>query len=218
MRQHHYNFAHRVLPNDVASNPALWNLISGDKAHSYLQVRWQDSALDAEPQPPKGLIWIEPVKILGAEIRVIRMPPAQAMSEVHYSAIMKCADGSVRYFVAEQGESSVYYAEWRGTMRIRGAALEESLPLDAMQLINATPSDAAPWEVSKTAIAGMPYLASFIMSIAFEHAASNPNAAANDVHKNAGGKTTLAQLRGPLILLGIALAVIIAIVLSSAAN
>ena len=181
MRQHFYNFAHKVLPSDVTTQPTLWNLISGDKAHSYLQMRWSDAAPAGAAQPAKGLMWIEPVRAFGVEIRTVRMPPPEDVSETYYGAIAKSEDGAIRYFVCEKGGSSVYWAEWRKDMRIRGEALQETAPLEVSKVFTEAPSQAAPWEISSSSIPGLPYLASFLMAVCQEMA----NKEANEMAKKA---------------------------------
>src|SRR5687768_3376981 len=100
MRQHFYNFAHKVLPFDVTNHANLWGIISGGKAASYLDMRWSDAApSDGAVLPSKGLMWIEPVHASGIEIRVVRMPPPENVSEAYYGAIARSADGAIRYFV-----------------------------------------------------------------------------------------------------------------------
>lgn len=219
MRQHHYNFAHRVLPQDVASEPSLWSLISSDKAASYLQVRWKDAAAGA-PEPGKGLIWIAPVTIDGVEIRVIRMPPPSAMSETHYAAIARAPSGAVRYFVAEQGDGRVYLAEWRNSMRLRYEDLEAMASANTIARLGTLSPSSAPWEVSSLSIPGLPYAASFIAAVATEMANAEANAdarPATGVRTVAAGRTQ-ARTRGapssamPWIVLAI-LAAVVAIVL-----
>ncbi|MFN0248029.1 MAG: hypothetical protein ACKV2T_14155 [Kofleriaceae bacterium] len=178
MRQHHYNFAHKVLPLDVTTSPVLWKIISGDKAASYLEMRWSDAAPGAEAQPSKGLIWIEPVRAFGVEIRTIRMPPPDDVAETYYGAIAKSDDGAIRYFVCEKGSASVFWSEWRGNMRIRGEALEEVPSREVREMFTEMPSQSAPWEVSSASIPGMPYLASFLTAVFKEMADEGANAAA----------------------------------------
>ncbi len=169
MRQHFYNFAHKVLPSDATTQPNLWNIISGDKAHSYLQMRWSDATPSAgDAQPSKGLMWIEPVRAFGVEIRTVRMPPPDNVTEAYYGAIARSEDGAIRYFVCEKGASSVYWAEWRKDMRIRGEALEENAPYDVSKVFTEAPSQAAPWEISSSSIPGLPYLSSFLMAVCQE--------------------------------------------------
>jgi hypothetical protein len=178
MRQHHYNFAHKVLPFDVTTSPVLWKIISGDKAASYLEMRWSDAAPETGEQPAKGLIWIEPVRAFGTEIRTVRMPPPDDVAETYYGAIAKSDDGAIRYFVCEKGSESVFWAEWRGSMRIRGEALDENPTREVREMFMEMPSQSAPWEVSSTSIPGLPYLASFLTAVFREMADSEANAAA----------------------------------------
>jgi hypothetical protein len=160
VRQYFYEFAHRVLPHDVHEEPALWNIVSGSKAAPYLAKRWSDAG---GPASEKGLIWIEPVELAGATVRVIRMPPAKDLSEVHYAAVVRTRDEKLRYFVAEQGSARVYLAEWRSTTeRMKFDTLAENASAD---FLDKAPSNAAPWEVSRDAIPGLPYLASFLAAI-----------------------------------------------------
>ena len=214
MRQHHYNFAHRVLPHDVASEPGLWTLISSDKAASYLQVRWNDAAAGT-PESSKGLIWIAPVTVDGIEIRLVRMPPPSAMSETHYAAIARAPGGAVRYFVAEQGDGRVYMAEWRQSMRMRYDTLVETADAATRARLGALSASSAPWEVSASSIPGLPYAASFIAAVATEIC----NAAANSEVAKAVPARTIAKPGSaqrpmlPWILLGIVAAVLIALAL-----
>ena len=178
MRQHFYNFAHKVLASDATTQANLWNIISGDKAHSYLQMRWSDAAPTGDPQPSKGLMWIEPVHAFGVEVRTVRMPPPEDVSEAYYGAIAKSEDGAIRYFVCEKGGSSVYWAEWRKDMRIRGEALEETAPADVSKVFTEAPSQAAPWEIASSSIPGLPYLSSFLMAVCKEMVNKEANAMA----------------------------------------
>lgn len=176
MRQHFYNFAHKILPFDATTQPKLWDIISSDKAHSYLEMRWSDATPDRDAaQPSKGLMWIEPVNAFGVEIRTVRMPPPENVTEAYYGAIARSADGAIRYFVCEKGASSVYWAEWRKDMRIRGEALEEDAPREVSKVFTEAPSQAAPWEISSRSIPGLPYLASFLMAVCQEMANKEAN-------------------------------------------
>jgi hypothetical protein len=188
MRQHHYNFAHRILPLDATREPGLWGIISSDRAASYLQTRWSDAAPSSDVQPSKGLIWIEPVRVNGVEIRTIRMPPPENPAEAYYGAIARSPDGVVRYFVAEKGNEGAFLAEWRTNMRIRGGDLEEKASFDKLAVFRDQPSNSAPWEVSSSSIPGMPYLGSFLLAVAEEMS----NAEANAMCKPAA-----APVRGP---------------------
>lgn len=178
MRQHFYNFAHKVLPSDATGHPALWDIIASDRAHSYLQMRWSDAAPAGAAQPAKGLMWIEPVRVHGVEIRTVRMPPPEDVSEAYYGAIARSEDGAIRYFVCEKGASSVYWAEWRKDMRVRGEPLAETAPSDVSAVFTAAPSQAAPWEISSSSIPGMPYLASFLLAVSQEMTNAEANAQA----------------------------------------
>jgi hypothetical protein len=185
MRQHLYNFAHRVLPHDVHEEPSLWGIISSDRAASYLQMRWAQAAEGTDPQPAKGLIWIEPVVVAGITIRVIRMPPPESAAEAYYAAIARAPDGTLRYFVAERGSSgNAFMAEWRPSARVRCGDLVERAPDTVVAGLGLGPSQAAPWEVSSSAIAGMPYLASFIAAVVEEMRSDGANA---QVKAGAGG-------------------------------
>lgn len=178
MRQHFYNFAHKVLPSDATTQANLWGIISSDRAHSYLQMRWSDAAPTGDAQPSKGLMWIEPVRAFGCEVRVVRMPPPENVSEAYYGAIAKSEDGAIRYFVCEKGSSSVYWAEWRKDMRIRGEALEETAPREVDAVWTEFPSQSAPWEISSSSIPGLPYLSSFLMAVCKEMVNKEANAMA----------------------------------------
>jgi len=215
MRQHHYNFAHRVLPHDVHAEPSLWGIISSDKAASYLQMRWQSAGEGTDAQPAKGLIWIEPVVVDGITIRVIRMPPPESAAETYYGAIARAPDGTLRYFVAEKGASgNAYLAEWRPDARVRGEDLVAEAPAGVVEGFGLPASAAAPWEVSSSAIAGMPYLASFLAAIVVEMKSGAANA---QVKSGAGafaftpGRAAPAasSTKGPspLLILGIVVAV-----------
>jgi hypothetical protein len=166
MRQHHYNFAHRVLPRDTRE-PSLWGVISSEQAATYLKVRWDSAASDI-PEPAKGLIWVAPVTIDGIEIRLIRMPTPSAMGETHYAALAKSPSGAVRYFVAEQGDNRVYMAEWVNSTRVRYDNLAENADAATLARLGALSSDSAPWEVASSSIPGMAYCASFIVAVAQE--------------------------------------------------
>lgn len=169
MRQHHYNFAHRVLPMDVAEGDKLWAIISSDRAASYLEVRWKAAAAGATPESSKGLIWLAPVTLGSTEIRLIRMPPPQSMSEVHHAAIARGADGRLRYFIAEQGDGRVFLAEWADTTRIRYDVVLPEVPTSAMRArLGTLPSESAPWEVSASSAAGLPYAAALLVAVADE--------------------------------------------------
>jgi hypothetical protein len=176
MRQHHYNFAHRILPLDVTSEPGLWGIISSDRAASYLNVRWADAAPAGDTQPSKGLIWIEPVRVNGVEIRTIRMPPPENPAEAYYGAIARSSDGAVRYFVAEKGANRVFLAEWRKNMRLSCGDLDEKTPFDQLAVFRDQPSSSAPWEVSSSSIPGMPYLGAFLLAVSEEMANAEANA------------------------------------------
>lgn len=176
MRPHHYTFAHKVLPLDATTHPATWDVISSDQAHGYLQMRWSDAAPATGALPAKGLMWVEPVRAFGAEIRVVRMPPPEDTTEAYYGAIARSEDGAIRYFVCEKGAASVYWAEWRRDMRVRGEALVETAPLEVSKVFTEAPSSAAPWEISSSAIPGMPYLASFLMAVCQEMTNAQANA------------------------------------------
>lgn len=178
MRQHYYNFAHKVLPSDVTTQANLWGIISSDKAHPYLEMRWSDAAPTGDAQPSKGLMWIEPVHVDGIEIRTVRMPPPENVSEAYYGAIAKSEDGAIRYFVCEKGSQSVYWAEWRKDMRVRGGDLEENAPRELSKVFMTTPSQEAPWEISSRSIPGLPYLASFLQAVLVEMGNAEANAMA----------------------------------------
>jgi hypothetical protein len=222
MRQHYYNFAHKVLPSDVTTQPTLWGLISGDKAHSYLQMRWSDAAPAGAEQPAKGLMWIEPVHAFGVEIRVVRMPPPEDVSEAYYGAIAKSEDGAIRYFVCEKGGQSVYWAEWRKNMRIRGEEVQENAPRDVGEVFTEAPSNAAPWEISSSSIPGLPYLASFLMAVCQEMTNKEANAMAKKelaagpdlpVHSAPGRGASNSQPKVGLILAAIVAGTIALIIL-----
>ena len=212
MRQHYYNFAHRVLPQDVTAEPGLWGIISSDKAASYLQVRWNASAAGT-PESSKGLIWIAPVTVDGIEIRLIRMPPPSAMSETHYAAIARAKNGAVRYFVAEQGSERVYMAEWAKAMRVRYGDLVESADRETIARLGTLSSASAPWEISTSAIPGLPYAASFIDAVAIEMANEIANAKAipGAPVTRVTPKRSTAML--PWIILGVVGAVLLALAL-----
>jgi hypothetical protein len=176
MRQHFYNFAHKVLPSDVTTQPALWSMISGDKAHSYLQMRWSDAAPASDAQPSKGLMCFQPVDAYGVVVRVVRMPPPEDVSEAYYCAIAKSEDGAIRYFVCEKGGSSVFWAEWRKNMRIRGEALQERAAPEVDAMVTEDTSPEAPWELSRRSMPGMPYLSSFLMAVFTEMVNKDANA------------------------------------------
>ncbi len=178
MRQHFYNFAHKVLPSDATGHPALWDIIASDRAHSYLQMRWSDAAPAGAAQPAKGLMWIEPVRVQVVEIRTVRMPPPEDVSEAYYGAIARSEDGAIRYFVCEKGASSVYWAEWRKDMRVRGEPLVETAPSDVSAVFTEAPSQAAPWEISSSSIPGLPYLSSFLLAVCQEMMNEQANAQA----------------------------------------
>lgn len=219
MRQHHYNFAHRVLPHDVHAEPSLWGIISSDKAASYLQMRWASAGEGTDAQPAKGLIWIEPIVVDGITIRVIRMPPPESAAETYYGAIARAPDGTLRYFVAEKGASgNAYLAEWRPDARVRGEDLVADAPAGVVEGFGLPTSSAAPWEVSSSAIAGMPYLASFLAAVLVEMKSDAANArvktgagafAFAPSRAAPGASPTASPTKGPspLLLLGIALAV-----------
>jgi hypothetical protein len=201
MRQHLYNFVHRVLPHDVHNEPALWRIISGDRAPAYLSMRWDEAASDAPACSPKGLIWIEPVALDGATLRIVRLPPPESASEAHYAAIVQCADGKLRYFVAEKGMSKTFIAEWRAGAHLRGGDLEEDAASDALPELRERASQASPWEVSADAIPGMPYLSSFIEAIRGELRAT-PKGAAPALPLHAPAIEPRGKM--PLIVVGVA--------------
>jgi hypothetical protein len=177
MRQQLYNFAHRILPHDVHAEPSLWRIISSDKAASYLEMRWSEAGEGTDAQPPKGLLWIEPVVISGITIRVIRMPPPESTAEAYYGAIARAPDGTLRYFVAERGSTgNAFAAEWRPNARVRLGDLVENAPQSVIDGFGLPESNAAPWEVSSSAIAGMPYLASFLAAVVVEMRSDGANA------------------------------------------
>jgi hypothetical protein len=158
MRQHFYDFAHKILPHDVHEEPTFWKIISSDKAASYLMMRWS-----AAGGPKGGPLWMEPLEVAGAEVRIIRLPPAEDVSEAHYTAIVKLGE-RLRYFVAEQGAGRVNLAEWTSTtQRIKYGPLEENS--NALPELDGVPSRAQPWEVSRDAVRGLPYLVSFLDGI-----------------------------------------------------
>src|SRR5205085_688670 len=113
------------------------------------------------------------------------------------------------YFVAEYGASGTSLVEWRaGQMRIRHGQLEERAPADAVALFRA-PSRARPWEVSSDAIAGMPYLASFLTAIYLELGIVNRAAPLPII----ASRPPVEKNRGALVLsIGLALVCILAIV------
>lgn len=125
-RQHVYTFAHRVLAQDAHDEPSLWRIITGDKAYGYLQTRWADAGAGAEPMT--GMLWVEPIRVAGLEISLLRMPEPQAPTEPYFAAFVRAVRGGpLRYFVLERSSTSgAFWSEWRaGGMRIRGADVPE---------------------------------------------------------------------------------------------
>lgn len=198
MRQHFYNFAHKVLPSDVTTQSNLWGIISSDKAHSYLQMRWADAAPTGDAQPSKGLMWFAPVNAYGVEVRTVRMPPPEDVSEAYYCAIAKSEDGAVRYFVCEKGGSSVYWAEWRKNMRIRGEALQERASAEINAMLTEDTSQEAPWELSRGSMPGMPYLGEFLMAVFKEMVNKDANADAKAALASAKGGSGTGGSKSPL--------------------
>src|SRR5262245_5021939 len=155
-RQQFYNFVHRVLKQDAHIEPKLWSIITGDRAHSYLQMRWHDAG-DGAPEPTLLPVALQTVGDL--EIQIVNMPAPQAPTEAYFAAFVRspAQPFPLRYFVCERSSAGgAFWSEWRPDMRIRGA-------------------DVPMWSTDTTRRAQLPapYLAAFVDAIV-EEVRGNP--------------------------------------------
>ena len=159
-RQEFYSFAHRVLKQDAHTEPKLWSIITGDRAHSYLQMRWHDAGGAPEP----SLLPVALQKVGELEIQIVNMPEPQAPTEAYFAAFVRspAQPFPLRYFVCERSTTGgAFWSEWRPDMRIRGA----DVPM--------WPADTA-----RRAELPAPYLAAFVDAIVAEAHASPATVAA----------------------------------------
>jgi hypothetical protein len=130
LRQQFYNFTHRVLVQDAHDEPSLWGIITSDRAYGYLQTRWHDAGEGLEQHPMTGMLWVEPIQVMGLEICLLRMPEPRAPTEPYFSAFVR-SDGTagLRYFVLERSSAGgAFWSEWQRGMRIRGPDVAEWPP------------------------------------------------------------------------------------------
>ena len=205
MRQHFYNFAHRVLPHDVLTEPTLWNLDLERQGGVVPRGPVAGARRGCRRPAFEGADAIGQVEVFATTMPTVRMPPPEHPAEAYTRRSRDVlGNGDVRYFVCEQGASRVFMAEWRAAMpegagspggslvQIRGGDLDERVPLETLDSLTSTPSRAAHGEVATTAIPGMPYLASFLVAVVAEMG----NADANAVAKQRPAASTSAPTAG----------------------
>ncbi len=120
-RRHHYEFAHRVLP-ELALQPDidLGAMAAADLLDAALRSAWSDIGKlvpEAERLPPDGLHG-ELADLGGIPGVLITMPPAVRTTEAHLAALAPCDPPERRrYFVVEhswtaEGEPATVLGEW----------------------------------------------------------------------------------------------------------
>jgi hypothetical protein len=103
-RNHHYNFAHRVLRSVSDTQPdVLFKGLSGDRAAKMLADLWKMSANGVEPDQvlsDDGLRREVHQSSRGEPIVVVICPDAIGITEAHFVAIVSTEAG-LRYFTLE---------------------------------------------------------------------------------------------------------------------
>ncbi len=97
-RDHHYFFAHRFFPARTRQLGAttLFILADHDRAQDFLDTTWRDVAQDIPPDDriaePPHVARVGPSSTSPSTlIAIVEMPPAQAVTEAHFIALV-CSD------------------------------------------------------------------------------------------------------------------------------
>lgn len=147
-REHHYHFAHRMLPVALFNQPEhVWNKLRGEQARAFVETLWEATGAHLPPSDcisPAGLSLSFSDTLGGGYMAVVlRLPPARRVTEAHaVCVVFKTGKRKlffrkpsvVRYFVLEMGfpnddgSHHEYIAEYRadGTRIRMGDAADTS--------------------------------------------------------------------------------------------
>ncbi len=127
MRQHHYQFAHRVLRDAVLDDPAgARKELSGSRAAKWLRSLWDKAGEETGSDELPSLLRVSVASIHGYDAYVVTLPPALHVTEAWGALIAfpKAEGGEACYFLLERGadaDDTGHWARYRpGGMRIRG--------------------------------------------------------------------------------------------------
>ena len=144
MRQQHYRFAHQHFMQEVLRDGTGWLGRLRSEGANCLIRPWTEAGQGVAPDDmadPMGLD-AKPLEH-GLDGMLVILPSPNATTECYFAAVVRAADGEVRYFLAERGADGTNgtarasWVEWRqgpggGVMRIRGQELP-SITVDAFE-------------------------------------------------------------------------------------
>ena len=126
-RRHHYDFAHRLLPQLVRTEPdRLIDTLASENGEEFLRYLWRvtEERLQPADRLPFGLTRTIARLPSGQIAVVLGMPAPEAVTEAHLVAVVSGPERIVRYFTLEHGitfpeeHPRTVFCEWTDTSHL----------------------------------------------------------------------------------------------------